>query len=1244
MPMPSKADLLKENADLQARLTDAEETLRAIHMGEVDGLVVSTAQGNEVFTLQSADHPYRLMVEEMQEGAVTIGTDRTILYCNQRFVEILGYPTDQIISHSIDQFIVSEEREKFRSFLNMLSSKGDVHREFNCQTALNQVVPVYLSANVLQLEQTKVVCLLVTDLTERKLAEEKITRLADIVTYSNDAIVSETLDGIVTSWNKGAERIFGYSADEMIQKPITTIIPSHRRGETTAYLQKIAVGEIVKSFDTVRLHKDGHEIFVSITLSPIRDHNGDIVGASKIAHDITERKQAEEAIRFQARLLDTVGQAVIASNMEGKLIYWNRAAERLYGWSAEEVLERNILELTPAEEHEQAEEILSRLQSGQSWSGDIYARRKDGTAFSALITNSPIIDEQGTVTGLIGISMDITERKQAEEAIRFQAELLNAVGQAVIATDMESKVIYWNSSAERHYGWSAEEALGSNIMDLTPADTSRQQAGEIIARLQSGDNWSGEFTVRRKDGTAFPAIVTDSPIVDEQGRLVGIIGVSMDITERKQMEERLERERKLLRTVIDSLPDRIYAKDAEGRFTIKNEADVRQMGADSTDEVIGKTDYDYYPLEIAKQYHTDDQTIIRSGQALINREEPTVDRDGNLSWMLTTKVPLHDMQGNVIGLVGIGRDITERKRAVEELHRLNRTLKLISGVNQLIVRVRNMSQLFEQVCHIAVDLGGFRMAWLGLLDSETSRVNPVADAGFADGYLENLNIVLTDDSQEMRPTVSAIQTGQNIVVNDIEQDARMIPWRKDALTLGYRALAVLPLKVDGEARGSFALYSDTPAFFSDLELDLLDEMATDISFAMEFAENETRRLQAETELRDHMQIVEGMHLFLQTTLDAFPANAAVLSPDGTIINVNAPWINFAVENDALTPMHYVGQNYLTVCDMAEGEEADDASSSATGIRAVIDGLQQEFYLEYPCHSPFERSWFALRVTPFPEPAPRRVVVAHINVSERREAEEKLKSINLQLEERVIERTARLQEAKERVEGILNYSADAIILITEDLRIDQTNPSFDKMFGCEHDAYFDKSLNVLFDDNDKNLNEVIHQTSTAQNSQSIDVLAHRKDDTVFPAELTIGFIKDGGYVCVVHDISERKRIEQSLRSAVEKEKELNELKSRFVSMASHEFRTPLATIHATTETLSAYRQRLTDEQIEHKLTAIREQVGYLKDIMDDVLKLAQLQARRVAFNPATVNLDALCREIIDEYGNQVGFIHDVQYTC
>ena len=239
--------------------------------------------------------------------------------------------------------------------------------------------------------------------------------LASIVESSQDAIISKDLNSIINSWNKGAERIFGFEAAEVIGRPVTILIPPDLQAEEARILERIRRGERIEHFETIRRRKDGSLINISLTISPIRNERGQVVGASKIARDITGREQAQREIRFQANLLDAVEQAVIATDLTGTIIYWNSFAEKLYGWPAAEALGSNILEITPTKLlRNQAQEILSSLQKGESWSGEFIVQRRDGSEFPAMVTDSPIFSEQGELIGIVNVSVDNTERRRGE--------------------------------------------------------------------------------------------------------------------------------------------------------------------------------------------------------------------------------------------------------------------------------------------------------------------------------------------------------------------------------------------------------------------------------------------------------------------------------------------------------------------------------------------------------------------------------------------------------------------------------------------------------------------------------------------------------------------------------------------------------------------------------------------------------------------------------------------------------------
>ncbi len=283
------------------------------------------------------------------------------------------------------------------------------------------------------------------DITERKHSELTKELLSAIVESSDDAIISKSLDGTILSWNAAAEQIFGYTAAEAIGNSILMIIPNDRQNEEPAIIERIISGQLIEHYETVRKRKDGTLIDIAVTVSPLKDSEGRIVGASKIARDITDQRKAREEIVFQARLLNAVEQAVIATNLSGRVIFWNDFAESLYGWSAEEAIGNDILSLTPADNSKElANEIFETLQQGKSWAGEMNVRRRDGTTFPAMITDSPIINEKGVLIGVVGVSVDISDEKIAaeerqkllerEKAARAEAETANRLKDEFLAT------------------------------------------------------------------------------------------------------------------------------------------------------------------------------------------------------------------------------------------------------------------------------------------------------------------------------------------------------------------------------------------------------------------------------------------------------------------------------------------------------------------------------------------------------------------------------------------------------------------------------------------------------------------------------------------------------------------------------------------------------------------------------------------------------------------------------------------
>jgi PAS domain S-box-containing protein len=312
-------------------------------------------------------------------------------------------------------------------------------------------------------------------------------------------------------------------------------------------MRTLASGEEIRNEDVIQVMADGTRLTIRCNCSPIYDDEERIVAGVFITQDITERKRAQEALEeSEERFRATFEQAAVGISHNALDGTWLRVNQRLcgiLGYSREELLQKTFQEITHPDDLDADQAYTRQLLAGEIGSFSMEKRyiRKDGSIVWGNLTVSLVREPSGEPSYSIAVIEDITERKQAEEKIRFQAHLLGVVGQAVIATNLKGRITYWNRHAEDLYGFSAEEVRGRSIMEVTPAEGQLERAEEIMSELRAGRSWSGEFEVRRKDGTSFPAMVTDMPVHDEQGDLVSVIGISTDITERKRAEKEIER-------------------------------------------------------------------------------------------------------------------------------------------------------------------------------------------------------------------------------------------------------------------------------------------------------------------------------------------------------------------------------------------------------------------------------------------------------------------------------------------------------------------------------------------------------------------------------------------------------------------------------------------------------------------------------------------------------------------------------
>lgn len=266
---------------------------------------------------------------------------------------------------------------------------------------------------------------------ERMQDERAGDLLAAIVDSSDDAIVSKTLDGVITSWNNSAERMFGYKREEAVGQHITLIIPEDRRDEEVKIAERLRRGERVDHFETVRVRKDGTLLDISLTISPVKDVAGRVVGASKVARDITERKQVEQALAERARLLDLSNDAIFVRDAADRVTYWNKSASELYGYSREEAVGRVSHELLRTEFPEPLERITEQLQQDKRWTGELIHRHKDGSRIVVASRWALDRDGRGHQERVLETNNDITQQKQSEKALRESEERLRTLSDSL---------------------------------------------------------------------------------------------------------------------------------------------------------------------------------------------------------------------------------------------------------------------------------------------------------------------------------------------------------------------------------------------------------------------------------------------------------------------------------------------------------------------------------------------------------------------------------------------------------------------------------------------------------------------------------------------------------------------------------------------------------------------------------------------------------------------------------------------
>jgi len=694
----------------------------------------------------------------------------------------------------------------------------------------------------------------------------------------------------------------------------------------------------------------------------------------------------------------------------------------------------------------------------------------------------------------------LEDQKRTEEALRESEEryhaMLEQAADAVFTHDQTGRILDVNQKACQNLGYSREELLSKSIGDIDPEAI---QAGKskLWDKTLAGEHFTFESRQMRKDGSSIPVEVSLGSVHLSRGPV--ILGFARDITERQRAEEALRGSETALRTILESTGDGILAIDGKGEKIIKANRRFAEMWG-IPQSFIDAGDNRAMRNFVSKQL-SDPDAFLKKAQSLDGTEKAAMDtltfKDGRIferhGFPMITN-------GVVTGRVWSFRDITERKRAETALQKTNRALRMISLCNQEMVRATDEKALLQTICQIAVEHGGYRMAWVGFAEQDEARsVRPVAKAGFEEGYLDTLNITWADAERGRGPTGTVIRTGQPVQTRNILTDPAFGPWRAAAIQRGYASSIALPLHGGDRCFGALMIYAAEPDVFDAEEVKLLGELANDLAYGIGVLRQQVERQRAEAALRQSQEAFKNL-------FDHAPVGFHELDTDGRIVRINQ------------TELKMLGYSAEELLGQFIWKLSTDEETSRRTALAKLAG-------EMPPSEGFERLFRRKDGSTFP-----------VLICDRLQKREDGAIIGIHgAVQDITERKradAAVRESEVRYRTLFDVNADGILIADIETKMFKyANPALCQMLGYTEDELRTKGVTDIHP-KDAVQSIVAHFEAQARGDKTLatDIPCLRKDGSVVHADINTTQITLDGKLCNVglfRNITERKQAEEAM---------------------------------------------------------------------------------------------------------------------
>ena len=1159
---------------------------------------------------------------------------------------------------------------------------------------------------------------IIVDISERKKAENALRasedryrqmfELVNLPKLITDPHTAKILDA-----NPAAVEFYGYSLQTL--KSMTMLEINIAESDVVLdKMRKVVSGEIGKCEFEQRL-ANGTTRFVEGYAGLINHLGQDALYCTYI--DVTERNRAQAALKqinleLEQRVEERTTalkaskdriEAIFNHSADGILLLdaelhieqCNYACDQLFDFMSEEYFNTTLLDLMSDEGRIKLKTLLPNVvEKHQVKQLEICAKRKDGSLFDAEISIAPINRSNEPVKNIVCIIRDITERKQGEaerqQHIAEIEELYNHAPAGYHSLDPTGLIIQINDTELDWLGYTRAEVLGKRRFSEFLTPTSQKHFREKFQLLRKTGELSGiEFEMVCKDGTTIWVLGSARVAYTENGEFLRSHATLYNITELRKAQAALAEERNLLRTVIDAVPNFIYVKNMQHEIILNNKSHSEFISTRVMGEYQKGTYMDAFSKKLQEKIKLTEIQIIATGVGVYDIEDVITSEDGTLKWLSTTKIPLRNLQDEVIGVVGITSDISHLKQQ-EALIRESEARYRMTVENMsegLIVQSKDGAiQLSNAAAENILGLTSEQLIGRSSLDSHSRAI-------YEDGSVF---------PGEQHPAMVTLRTGkpQSNVVMGVYKPDGVLRWieinSRPLDQADNNPLAVVVTFVDITERK----LAELALKHSEERYRMLAENVKDVILRMNIQSYVTFATPSIVDMLgytpeeaiamngfnivhpdDADTIQQIMRDAIQAKAKSFVLEERLQHKDGHYIWVDAA-VNIIYDSEDQTPVSMIGVlRDITERKRAEQEvrsvsERLQLATKAGGIGIwdwntpenimlwdaqmyKLYGIDDRYFtgtvevweqMLHPDDAPRAKAEVeaALRgekrfdtefrvVTPAGD---LRHIRAHANVYRDADgAPIRMVGVNMDI---TSQKTAvlALRTSEEKFRMFIESAPIATIISNLKNEIVIVNDATERLFGYGREELIGESINRLVPEESKDTHDLLMQEFVSekdrQRAEVMELSARHKSGHVFSADIQLSRVTiepEPLIMSFVIDITRRKEAEQTLKQALEKEKELGKLKSQFVSTASHQFRTPLAAILASTESLTVYRDRMNQTQIEDRLDRIRSQVTYMKGLMNDVLELARIQANQIQYKPKPCDFDKLCREIIGDYSQQ-----------